>query len=85
MGDIRQRVDGTALEFAQNVTDESMVEARGAMAELPDDPEADFTPLEDDINDVEAALNPDGQFVEPLPALDQSEQALNDEEGRAGD
>ena len=85
MGDFRKQVEGTADEFASAVNDESLADADDPIAGLPDDPRAEFVPIEDDVNDLEAALNPDGQFVEPLPALDEPEQMLAEEEGRAGD
>lgn len=85
MGDFRQRVERTAAEFASAVNDGSLADATDPTAGLPDDPREEFVPIEDDVNDLEAALNPDEQFVEPLPALDNPEQALAEEEGRAGD
>ena len=85
MGDFRQRVEGTAAEFASAVNDESTAAANDPIAGLPDDPRNEFVPIEDDVNDLEAALNPDEQFVEPLPPLDDPEQALAEEEGRSGD
>jgi hypothetical protein len=52
---------------------------------LPDDPRGDPSAVEDDVNDVEAALNPDEQFIEESVGGDQVEWDLESEEGRAGD